>query len=87
MPNRYVNKQTITGGTREMNQYTKHMQDRNDYDLIVIHSGTNYVDKLNINEITRNMESCITNLKARWPNSRIALSGLTHVPRDENRNK
>ena len=44
-----------------MNQYIKHMQDRNDYagdyDLIVIHSGTNDVDKLNINEITRNMES------------------------------
>ena len=87
MPNRYVNKQTITGGTREMNQYIKHMQDRNDYDLIVIHSGTNDGDKLNINEITRNMESCITNLKARWPNSRIALSGLTYVSRDENRNK
>ena len=70
-----------------MNQYIKHMQDRNDYDLIVINSGTNDVDKLNINEITRNMESCITNLKARRPNSRIAVLGLTHVPRDENRNK
>ena len=87
MPNRYVNKQTITGGTRQMNQYIEHMQDRNDYDLIIIHTGTNDVDKLNANEITRNMESCITNLKARWPNARIALSGLTHVPREENRNK
>ena len=45
-----------------MNQYIKHMQDRNDYDLIVIHSGTNDVDKLNTNEIIRNMESCIANL-------------------------
>lgn len=87
MPNRYVNKQTITGGTRQMNQYIEHMNDRNDYDLIIIHTGTNDVDKLNANEITRNMESCITNLKARWPNARIALSGLTHVPREENRNK
>ena len=87
MPNRYVNKQTITGGTRQMNQYIEHMQDRNDYDLIIIHTGTNDVDKLSANEITRNMESCITNLKTRWPNARIALSGLTHVPREENRNK
>lgn len=70
-----------------MNQYIKHMQDRNDYDLIVIHSGTKDVDKLNTNEIMRNVESCITNLKVRWPNSRIALSSLTHIPRDENRNK
>ena len=70
-----------------MNQYIKHMQDRNDYEFIVIHSGTNDVDKLNINEITRNMESCITNLKARWPNSRIALLGLTYVPREKNRKK
>ena len=30
MPNRYVNKQTIIGGTREMNQCIEHMQDRND---------------------------------------------------------
>ena len=87
MPNRYVNKQTITGGTREMNQYIEHMQDRNDYDLIVVHSGTNDVNKLNATEITRNMESCINNLKARWPNARIAFSGLTHVPREENRNR
>ena len=70
-----------------MNQYIEHMQDRNDYDLIIIHTGTNDVDKLNSNEITRNIESCITNLKARWPNARIELSGLTHVPREENRNK
>ena len=33
------------------------------------------------------MEGCITSLKAGWPNARIALSGLTHVPREENRNK
>ena len=33
------------------------------------------------------MEICITNLKGRWPNSWIGLSGLTHVPWDENRNK
>ena len=70
-----------------MNQYIEHMQDRNDYDLIVIHTGTNDVDKLSANEITRNMESCIMNLKTRWPNARISLSGLTHVPREENKNK
>ena len=40
-PNRYVNKQTIAGGTREISQYINHMQERNDYDYIVIHSGTN----------------------------------------------
>ena len=39
--NRYVNKQTIAGGTREISQYVNHMQERNDYDYVVIHSGTN----------------------------------------------
>ena len=29
-PNRYVNKQTIAGGTREISQYVNHMQERND---------------------------------------------------------
>jgi len=63
------------------------MQDKNDYDFIVIHTGTNDIDKLRINEIAANMENCILNLKARWPNARIALSGLTYVPREVNKNK
>ena len=33
-PNRYVNKQTIAGGTREISQYINHMQERNDYDRL-----------------------------------------------------
>ena len=79
-PNRYVNKQTIAGGTREISQYINHMQERNDYDYIVIHSGTNDVGKLTANEIIRtNMENCLVNLKHRWPNSTIATSGLTYV--------
>ena len=86
-PNRFVNKQTITGGTREMKHHINHMQDKNDYDFIVIHTGTNDIDKLRINEIAANMENCILNLKARWPNARIALSGLTYVPREVNKNK
>ena len=79
-PNRYVNKQTIAVGTREISQYINHMQERNDYDYIVIHSGTNDVGKLTANEIIRtNMENCLVNLKHRWPNSTIAISGLTYV--------
>jgi len=50
-PNCYVNKQTIAGGTRELRQYINHMQERNDYDYILIHSGTNDVDNLTANQI------------------------------------
>ena len=70
-PNRYVNKQTIAGGTREISQYINHMQERNDYDYIVIHSGTNDVGKLTANEIRTNMENWLVNLKHKWLNSTI----------------
>ena len=70
-PNLYVNKQTIAGGTREISQYINHMQERNDYDYIVIHSGTNDVGKLTANEIRTNMENCLVNLKHKWLNSTI----------------
>ena len=86
-PNRYVNKQTIAGGTREISQYINHMQERNDYDYIVIHSGTNDVGKLTANEIGANMENCLVNLKHKWPNSTIAISGMNYVPRDNNKNQ
>ena len=86
-PNRYVNKQTIAGGTREMRQYINHMQERNDYDYIVIHSGTNDVGNLTANEIRINMENCLIKLKQRWPNSMIAISGLTYVPRENSKNQ
>ena len=56
-PNLYVNKQTIAGGTRERSQFINHMQERNDYDYIVIHSGTNDVGKLTANKIRTNMET------------------------------
>ena len=86
-PNRYVNKQIIAGGTREIRQHINHMQERNDYDYIVIHSGTNDVGNLTANEIRINMENCLVNLKHRWPNSTIAISGLTYVPRDISKNQ
>ena len=87
VPNRYVNKQIIAGGTRETRQYINHMQERNDYDYIVIHSGTNDVGNLTANEIRINMENCLANLKHGWPNSTIAISGLTYVPRDNSKNQ
>ena len=63
------------------------MQQRNDYDYIVIHSGRNDVGKLTANEIRTNMENCLVNLKHKWPNSTIAISGMTYVPRDNNKNQ
>ena len=33
------------------------------------------------------MENCLVNLKHRWPNSTIAISGLTYVPRDNSKNQ
>ena len=86
-PNCYVNKQTIAGGTREISQYINHMQERNDYDYFVIHSGASDVGKLTANEIRTNMENCLVNLKYRWPNSTIAFSRLTYVPRDNSKNQ
>lgn len=86
-PNRYVNKQIITGGTREIRQYINHMQERNGYDYIVIHSGTNDVGNLTANKIKINMENCLADLKHRWPKSTIAISGLTYVPRDISKNQ
>ena len=74
---RFVNKQYVPGGTREMKQHIEAMVDRNVYDHIIIHSGTNDVDKLRVNDIAMNMESCVIMLKHRWPNAQIALSGLT----------
>ena len=77
-PDRYVNKQTIAGGTRGISQYINHMQERNDYDYIVIHSGTNDVGKLTANEIRTNMGNCLVNLKHKWPDSTIPTShGIT----------
>ena len=64
-PNRYVNKQIIAGGTREIRQYINNIQERNDYDYIVIHSGTNDVGNLTAKEIRINMETCLVNLKHR----------------------
>ena len=63
--NRHVNKQIIAGRTREIRQYINHMQQRNDCDYIVIHSGTNDVGNLimTANEIKINMENCLVNLK------------------------
>ena len=54
-----------------MSQYINHMQERNDYDYIVIHSGTNDVGKLTANEIRTNMENWLVNLKHNWLNSTI----------------
>ena len=51
-----------------------------------MHSGTNDVGKLTANEISTNMENCLVNLKQKWPNSTIAISGMAYVPRDNNKN-
>ena len=63
------------------------MQERNDYDYIVIHSGTNDVGNLTANEMRINMENCLIKLKQRWPNSTIAISGLTYIPWDSSKNQ
>ena len=33
------------------------------------------------------MENCLVNLKHKWPNSTIAISGMTYVPRENNENQ
>ena len=85
-PNRHVNKQTIAGGTKEMKQHKDNMEEKNDYDYIVIHTGTNDVGNLSTDEIVKNMENCLGKLKNRWPDARIVLSSLTYAPREEAKN-
>ena len=85
-PNRHVNKQTIAGGTKEMKQHKDNMEEKNDYDYIVIHTGTNDIGNLSTDEIVKNMENCLGKLKNRWPDARIGLSGLTYAPREEAKN-
>ena len=48
-----------------MKQHIEAMVDRNVYDHIIVHSGTNDVDKLRVNDIAMNMESCVITLKRR----------------------
>ena len=65
-----------------MKQYINNMEEKNDHDYIVIHSGTNDVGNLSTDEIVKNMENCLGKLKNRWPDARIGLSGLTYVPQE-----
>ena len=62
-PQRFVNKQNVPGETREMKRHIEAMVDMNVYDHIIVHSGTNDVDKLRVNDIAMNMESCVITLK------------------------
>lgn len=43
--------------------YKKHGQTKNDYDYIVIHTGTNDVRNLSTDEIVKNMEICLGKLE------------------------
>ena len=67
-----------------MKQHIEAMVDRNVYDHAIVHPRRNDVDKLRVNDIAMNMESCVITLKRRWPNAQIALSGLTYAPKGDN---
>ena len=69
-----------------MKQCINNMEEKNDFDYIVIHTSTNDVRNLNTDEIVKNMDNCLGKLKNRWPDARIGLSGLTYVPREEAKN-
>ena len=45
-----------------MKQYINNVEEKNDYDCIVIHTGTNDVGNLNTDEIVKNMENCVGKL-------------------------
>ena len=45
-----------------MKQHIETMVDRNVYDHVIVHSGRNDVDKLRVNDIAMNMESCVITL-------------------------
>ena len=62
-----------------MKQHIEAMVDRNVYDHIIVHSGTNDVDRLRVNDIAMNMESYVITLKRRWPNAQIALIVWSHI--------
>ena len=65
-------------------QHSTVIADSNEYTYTVATSNR-YENE--INEIRINMENCLVNLKHRWPNSTIAISGLTYVPRDNSKNQ
>ena len=67
-----------------MKQHIEATVDRNVYDHVIVHPRRNDVDKLRVNDIAMNMESCVITLKRRWPNAQIALSGLTYAPKGDN---
>ena len=69
-----------------MKQYINNMEEKNGYDYIVIHTGTNDVGNLSTDEIVKNMDNFLGKLKNRWPDARIGLSGLTYAPREEAKN-
>ena len=45
-----------------MKQRIEAMVDRNVYDHVIVHSRRNDVDKLRVNDIAMNMESCVITL-------------------------
>ena len=61
-------------------------EEKNDYDYIVIHTGTNDVGNLSTDEIVKNMENYLGKLKNRRPDARIGLSGPTYAPWEEAKN-
>ena len=65
-------------------QHSTVIADSNEY-TYTIATSNRYENE--INEIRINMENCLVNLKHRWPNSTIAISGLTYVPRDNSKNQ
>ena len=65
-------------------QHSTVIADSNEYTYTVATSNR-YENE--INEIRINMENCLVNLKHRWPNSTIAISGLTYVPWDNSKNQ
>ena len=67
-------------------QYINNMEEKNDYDYIVIHTDTNDVGNPSTDEIVKNMQNCLGKLKNRWPDAQIGLSGLTYAPREEAKN-
>ena len=69
-----------------MKQHIEATVDRNVYDHVIVHPRRNDVDKLRVNDIAMNMESCVITLikSDDGTNAEIALSGLTYAPKEDN---
>lgn len=81
-PKNNINMQYVRGGTEEMYDFIWKLESTQDFDKIVIHSGTNDVKKLSNEKIIENTKKIIQECITRWPKAEIIISGIIYHKTD-----